>query len=99
MKTTTELLQELNTMQSEHIKILNGRIVEQVKRYDNSLQPLEAQHEELIKKIEVISEHRQHLNETISNQARQLEELIRMVRIDEEVISDFKKIINQQQLK
>ena len=26
MKTTTELLQQLNTMQSEHIKVLNERI-------------------------------------------------------------------------
>ena len=48
MKTTTELLQQLNTMQSEHIKMLEQR-------------------------IEVISEHRQHLNETISNQAKTIE--------------------------
>ena len=74
MNTTTELLQQLNTMQTEHIKLLEER-------------------------IEALSKHQQHLNETISNQAKQIKELIRMVRIDEEVISDFKKIINQQQLK
>ena len=71
MKTTTELLQQLNTMQSEHIKLLEQR-------------------------IEVINEHKQHLNKTISNQAKQIEELFRIARIDNEVISDFKKIINQQ---
>ena len=48
MKTTTELLQQLNTMQSEHIKILEQR-------------------------IEVLSKHKQHLNETISNQAKTIE--------------------------
>ena len=70
MKTTTELLQQLNTMQSEHIKLLEQR-------------------------IEVINEHKQHLNKTISNQAEQIEELFRIAKIDNEVISDFKKIINQ----
>ena len=48
MNTTTELLQQLNTMQTNHIKVLEER-------------------------IEVISQHRQHLNETISNQAKQLQ--------------------------
>ena len=48
MKTTNELLQQLNTMQSEHIKLLEER-------------------------IEVIIEHRQHLNETITRQAEQLQ--------------------------
>ena len=50
-KTTQQLLQQLNTMQSNHIKTLEER-------------------------IKVISEHRKHLNETISNQAHQLEEVI-----------------------
>ena len=49
MNTTTELLQQLNTMQTNHIKVLEER-------------------------IEVISKHKQHLNETISNQAKQQEE-------------------------
>ena len=45
MNTTTELLQQLNTMQSEHIKLLEQR-------------------------IEVLSKHKQHLNETITSQAK-----------------------------
>ena len=49
MKTTTELLQQLNTMQSEHIKTLEQR-------------------------IKTINEHKQHLNETITSQANQLQE-------------------------
>ena len=87
MNTTNKLLQQLNTMQNEHIKILNDRIVEEVKRYDNSLQPLEAQHEELIKKIEVINEHRQHLNETISNQAEQLQTSYTRIELGKEAKS------------
>tara|TARA_R110000764_G_scaffold22672_1_gene56204 strand:- start:84 stop:515 length:432 start_codon:yes stop_codon:yes gene_type:complete len=106
MKTTTELLQQLNTMQTEHIKVLEER-------------------------IKVINEHRQHLNETISNQAHQLEsqykriefinktnndlivhlEVIReqkkidddtigklfaTAKKDKEVIKQFKQLINQQ---
>ena len=53
MKTTTELLSQLNTMQSDHIKTLNER-------------------------IEVINKHKQHLNETISNQAKQIKEYIKI---------------------
>ena len=45
MNTTNELLQQLNTMQSEHIKMLEER-------------------------IKVINEHKQHLNETITSQAK-----------------------------
>ena len=48
MNTTTELLQQLNTMQSDHIKILEQR-------------------------IEVLSKHKQHLNETITSQAKTIE--------------------------
>tara|TARA_R110000824_G_C14670530_1_gene618997 strand:- start:303 stop:485 length:183 start_codon:yes stop_codon:yes gene_type:complete len=48
MNTTTELLQQLNTMQSEHIKLLEQR-------------------------IEVLSKHKQHLNETITSQAKTIE--------------------------
>ena len=79
MNTTTELLQllqKLNTMQTQHIKVLEERIevltqtieidkqtikiqsetiIEEVKRYDNSLQPLESKHEQLIKQIEVLN--------------------------------------------
>tara|TARA_R110000824_G_scaffold210288_1_gene396134 strand:- start:98 stop:406 length:309 start_codon:yes stop_codon:yes gene_type:complete len=54
MQTTNELLQQLNTMQTNHIKVLEER-------------------------IEVISEHRQHLNETISSQANQLEQAIKSI--------------------
>jgi ElaB/YqjD/DUF883 family membrane-anchored ribosome-binding protein len=64
MNTINEMLQQLNTMQSEHIKTLEQR-------------------------IEVINEHKQHLNETISNQANQLQEqakridnLIHTIEID-----------------
>ena len=106
MNTTTELLQQLNTMQSEHIKLLEER-------------------------IEVISQHRQHLNETISNQAKQLESQYKRIEFidktnddlivhlevireqkkidadtigklftgakkDKEVIKQFKHLINQQ---
>ena len=106
MNTTTELMQQLNTMQTNHIKVLEER-------------------------IEVISQHRQHLNETISNQAKQLEsqykriefidktnddlivhlEVIReqkkidadtigklfaAAKKDKEVIKQFKQLINQQ---
>jgi hypothetical protein len=48
MKSTIELLQQLNTMQSEHIKLLEER-------------------------IEVLSKHKQHLNETITSQAKTIE--------------------------
>ena len=92
MNKTTELLQQLNTMQSEHIKTLEER-------------------------IEVISEHRQHLNETISSQAKQLQvaytrielgkqtesinadtiaKLFAAAKKDKEVIKQFKQLINQQ---
>ena len=92
MKTTTELLQQLNTMQTNHIKVMEER-------------------------IEVISEHRQHLNETISNQAEQLQtaytrielgketesinddtigKLFAAAKKDKEVIKQFKQLINQQ---
>ena len=92
MKTTTELLQELNTMQTNHIKVMEER-------------------------IEVISEHRQHLNETISNQAEQLQvaytrielgketesintdtisKLFAAAKKDKEVVKQFKQLINQQ---
>ena len=47
-KTTLELLQQLNTMQSEHIKLLEQR-------------------------IEVLRKHKQHLNETITSQAKTIE--------------------------
>tara|TARA_R110000824_G_scaffold269162_1_gene457729 strand:+ start:800 stop:973 length:174 start_codon:yes stop_codon:yes gene_type:complete len=48
MNTTTEILQQLNTMQSEHIKVLEER-------------------------IKVINEHKQHLNDTITSQAKTIE--------------------------
>ena len=54
MNTTNELLQQLNTMQTNHIKVLEER-------------------------IELISQHRQHLNETISSQANQLEQAIKSI--------------------
>ena len=47
MKSTTELLQQLNTMQNEHINTLEQQ-------------------------IKVISEHKQHLNKTITSQAHEL---------------------------
>ena len=50
MQNITELLQQLNTMQSEHIKTLEQR-------------------------IEVINEHKQHLNKTIENQSKMIETL------------------------
>ena len=66
MQNITELLQQLNTMQSEHIKTLNER-------------------------IEVINEHKQHLNETISNQANQLAEYI---KIADSNYDEMQKIYN-----
>jgi len=48
MNTTTELLQQLNTMQTDHIKVLEER-------------------------LEVINEHRQHLNDMITSQAKTIE--------------------------
>tara|TARA_R110001599_G_scaffold87239_1_gene233036 strand:+ start:310 stop:510 length:201 start_codon:yes stop_codon:yes gene_type:complete len=57
MNTTTELLQQLNTMQNEHIKVLNER-------------------------IEVLNKHKQHLNETITSQAKRIEELIEIALIN-----------------
>ena len=92
MKNTTELLQELNNMQTNHIKVLEER-------------------------IEVISQHRQHLNETISSQADKLQvaytrielgketesintdtigKLFAAAKKDKEVIKQFKQLINQQ---
>jgi hypothetical protein len=92
METTTELLQQLNTMQTKHINLLNERI-------DN------------------INEHRQHLNETISRQAEQLQtaytrielekeaksindntigKLFAAAKKDKEVIKQFKQLINHQ---
>ena len=62
MKTTTELLQELNNMQTNHIKVLEER-------------------------IEVISQHRQHLNETISNQAEQLQTSYTRIELGKEAKS------------
>ena len=50
MQNITELLQQLNTMQSDHIKTLE-------------------------KRIEVINEHKQHLNETIEKQSKMIETL------------------------
>tara|TARA_R110000765_G_C18544578_1_gene561417 strand:- start:43 stop:312 length:270 start_codon:yes stop_codon:yes gene_type:complete len=66
MQNITELLQQLNTMQSDHIKTLNER-------------------------IEVINEHKQHLNETISNQANQLAEYI---KIADSNYDEMQKIYN-----
>ena len=57
MNTTTELLQQLNTMQNEHIKVLEER-------------------------IEVLNKHKQHLNETITSQAKRIEELIDIALIN-----------------
>tara|TARA_R110000782_G_scaffold221914_1_gene309028 strand:- start:40 stop:375 length:336 start_codon:yes stop_codon:yes gene_type:complete len=92
MENITELLQQLNTMQTNHIKLLEER-------------------------IEVISEHRQHLNKTISRQAEQLQtantrielgkemqdinddtisKLFTAAKKDKEVIKEFKQLINQQ---
>tara|TARA_R110000803_G_scaffold175884_1_gene238423 strand:- start:52 stop:321 length:270 start_codon:yes stop_codon:yes gene_type:complete len=53
MQTIIELLQQLNTMQAEHINTLEQR-------------------------IEVINEHKQHLNETITSQAKQIKEYIKI---------------------
>lgn len=64
MKNTTELLSQLNTMQSDHIKTLSER-------------------------IDVINEHKQHLNETIGK-------LFAAAKKDKEVIKQFKQLINQQ---
>ena len=50
MQNITELLQQLNTMQSDHIKTLEQR-------------------------INVINEHKQHLNETIEKQSKMIETL------------------------
>ena len=61
-KTTIELLQELNTMQKNHIKILQLR-------------------------LEMLSKHKKHLNETISNQAHTIE-------IDKITIKTQEKTIN-----
>tara|TARA_B110000238_G_scaffold25910_1_gene25193 strand:+ start:2211 stop:2393 length:183 start_codon:yes stop_codon:yes gene_type:complete len=55
MKTTNELLQQLNTMQTNHIKLLEERI-------DN------------------INEHKQHLNETISKQAKTIKMLVKQLK-------------------
>tara|TARA_R110002126_G_scaffold2784_2_gene15476 strand:+ start:93 stop:536 length:444 start_codon:yes stop_codon:yes gene_type:complete len=106
METTNELLQQLNTMQTNHIKLLEER-------------------------IEVINKHKQHLNETISRQAHQLESQFKKIEFinktnddlivhlevireqkkidndtigklfaaakkDKEVIKQFKQLINQQ---
>ena len=66
MKSINEMMQQLNTMQSEHIKTLEQR-------------------------IEVINKHKQHLNDTISNQANQLEEYI---RIADSNYNEMQKIYN-----
>jgi hypothetical protein len=98
-KTTIQLLEQLNVMQSNHIEVLEQR-------------------------IEVINKHKQHLNQTISNQAHQLEskhktidlmttrielekettklnadtigKLFAAAKKDKEVIKQFKQLINQQ---
>ena len=71
MKTTNELLQQLNTMQTNHIKVLEER-------------------------IEVISQHRQHLNETISSQANQLEQAIKSITKQAIEIGEQGNIIESQ---
>ena len=55
MQTINEMLQQLNTMQAEHIKTLEQR-------------------------INVISEHKQHLNKTITEQSNTIEELIKQLK-------------------
>ena len=55
MQNIIELLQQLNTMQSDHIKTLEQR-------------------------IEVINEHKQHLNKTITEQSNTIEELIKQLK-------------------
>ena len=98
-KTTIQLLEQLNVMQSNHIEVLEQR-------------------------IEVINKHKQHLNETISRQAHELEskhktidllqvrielekettklnsdtigKLFAAAKKDKEVIKQFKQLINQQ---
>ena len=56
MTTINEMLQQLNTMQSEHINTLEQQ-------------------------IKVISEHKQHLNKTITSQANQLQEQAKRIDI------------------
>jgi len=57
MNTINEMMQQLNTMQSDHIKTLEQR-------------------------IEVINKHKQHLNKTITEQAKRIEELIDIALIN-----------------
>ena len=47
----------------------------------------------LEERIEVISQHRKHLNETISNQAEQLQELYNRIEIDRITIQTQEKTI------
>ena len=63
-KTTEQLLTELNTMQTNHIKILELR-------------------------LEMVSKHKKHLNETISNQAHIIEIDKQTIKIQSDTINNY----------
>ena len=58
MNPTTELLSKLNTMQSEHIKLLNERIDKQAKKIESYSSAIDGMHiviKELKNKVKVLS--------------------------------------------
>ena len=106
MKTTIELLQQLNTMQTNHIKLLNERIDNINEHRQHLNETISSQAEQLhtaYTRIELEKETKSIDDDTISKlfaAAKKDKEVVkefkRLNRIDEEVISDFKKIINKQ---
>ena len=51
---TIEIMNNRLLLKDEHREHLNKTIIEEVKRYDNAIQPLEAKNEQLIKRINIL---------------------------------------------
>ena len=106
MKTTNELLQQLNTMQSQHIDLLNERIdnINEHRQHLNETISNQAhQLESQFKKIEFINKTNDDLIvhlEVIREQKKiaddTISKLFAAAKKDKEVIKQFKQLINQQ---
>ena len=106
METTNELLQQLNTMQSEHINLLNERIdnINEHRQHLNETISSQAhQLESQYKRIEFINKTNDDLIvhlEVIREQKKidddTIGKLFAAAKKDKEVIKQFKQLINQQ---
>ena len=92
METTTQLLQQLNTMQSEHINLLNERIDNINEHRQHLNETISSQAEQLhtaYTRIELEKEAKRIDDDTIGK-------LFAAAKKDKEVIKQFKQLINQQ---